>query len=149
MESVLGTEAGSSRLSRAGHEVRFNCQRGWLNEIHYAFVVKGTVQSGEFISSPPPGGSKSTCPAYVDPVSLTYRSRRADELPPSRSINIRWLPKSAPGDPPPPRPTGAPSGKVFIDVLPKSLGTIPHGSLISTGKWMVGATAAGEQARYR
>lgn len=60
---------------------------------------------------------------------------------------IRWIPKHE-GGPPSPHPPGPPGGKVFIEVVPASDNPVKRGCLISTGKWLVGATCAGEAAQH-
>jgi len=124
--------------AKFGHEIMWGCQRGWLNEAWYYYSVRGPVQNGRF--TPAPATGRSTCPPYalLPPLS-SYRELTSSP----NSDNIRWLPKTDPKDPPAPRPTGAPSGKIYIDVLPTSTGGAPNGALISTGKWMRNVTPAG------
>ncbi|ORY89106.1 ribonuclease T2-like protein [Leucosporidium creatinivorum] len=106
--------------SRFGQPITWGCRSGVLNEAHYGYYTRGNVVSGEFI---PADVDKSTCP----------------------STGIKYVPKtgggsststtSAPGS-----TSTAPSGKVFVNVIS---GSSTKGCLISTGKWMIGATCAG------
>lgn len=87
----------------------------------------------------------------VSPDSLPISSimLTADLTAAPHSIGIRFLPKgtsstpTATGSTAPPgsTSTGAPAGKVFMNVIFNGAET---GCLISTGKWMVGSTCAGE-----
>lgn len=48
-----------------GNEVVLGCYRGQLNQAWYSFNVKGSLQSGDFVSTPPAGkGGRGTCPRY-------------------------------------------------------------------------------------
>ncbi|KAK4050834.1 Ribonuclease T2 precursor (RNase T2) [Microbotryomycetes sp. JL201] len=110
--------------SQFGHDVVWKCQNGALNEVWYSYVTRGNIVNGQFINSDPL--ASSNCP----------------------STGIKYLPKgsaspttttSATGS------TGTSGSSSNVNVI-NSSGT-KQGCLISTGKWMVGATCAGYTSR--
>jgi len=111
-----------------GVDVSIMCKNGEYDETWYFYNTQGSVQTGKFVAANP-DGSKSNCPA----------------------TGIKYLPKSGGGGggttttkptsgptTTPPSPTGTPwAGKGALAVTDN--GAV-KGGLISTGKWMVGAT---------
>jgi ribonuclease T2 len=108
-------------------------RHGELREIWYHFVVRGSLQDGEFVASDPDfsgvGGSKDSCP----------------------ETGIRYLPKRDRNEGPqptttglhPPGETGKPSGRGKLVIKLENGGE--RGCLISNGKWyntLVGSSCA-------
>lgn len=45
-----------------GMEVVLGCYRGELNQAWYYYNVKGSLQTGDFVPTPPAGSGKGSCP---------------------------------------------------------------------------------------
>lgn len=120
---------------RDGVAVTLGCKSGVLKEIWYHYVVRGSLQTGEFVNAEP-DGTKSTCPA----------------------TGIRYLPKTGGGGGTTiitttraptgtttatvPSGTAGPwSGKGYLNVVPAGASS-KTGCLISGGTWYVSGTCA-------
>jgi ribonuclease T2 len=45
-----------------GSAVVLGCQKGQLNQAWYSYNIQGSLQTGKFVATDPPGSGKSTCP---------------------------------------------------------------------------------------
>lgn len=128
-ESLLERKVWRCRLKRSNESLTLTILLVW-----FGFTTSGTITSGTFTPAGPV--STSSCPA----------------------TGIKWLPKSSASTTtassptttaPAPTSTGsgtAPTGKVFMNVVSNGA---TNGCLISTGKWLVGATCAGTWQSHR
>jgi ribonuclease T2 len=96
---------------------------GEFREIWYHFLVRGSLQDGDFVASDPDfsgvGGSKDTCPE----TGIRYLPKRSRDEGPSPTTTG----SSPPGE------TGEPSGKGKLVIRLDNGGD--RGCLISNGKW--------------
>jgi len=64
-KTYTSAEIQTALMAITGSEVVLGCYRGQLNQAWYSFNVKGSLQGGEFVSTPPAGkGGRGSCPSY-------------------------------------------------------------------------------------
>ncbi|EEP81705.1 ribonuclease Trv [Uncinocarpus reesii 1704] len=114
-----------------GVEVTLRCRNSQLNEVWYFFNVKGSLQTGKYVSAKP-GGSPSNCPAR----GIKYLPKRRKSRPTSSRRPGPTSTRSSPS----PTGTGNPfSGRGHLEVI---TGGRKTGCLISYGTWYSTGTCA-------
>lgn len=62
-KTYTNVEIQAALSAVTGSSVVLGCRRGTFNQAWYAYNVKGSIQTGEFVPTDPSGSVKGTCPS--------------------------------------------------------------------------------------